>query len=123
MSHGLVAEKLVSIPTPASAQNRTYLSAVMVRDWFSQQGIKVNELDVFTQGVHARRTRFLYELALPASSIGIYANEPEGYQLPTWWKNSQGAKTVLTEIIGFIWTVYFFEPGAVGSHQERWGRY
>lgn len=123
VSHGLVAEKLVSIPTPASAQNRTYLSAVMVRDWFAQQSINVNELDVFTQGVHARRTRFLYELALPASSIGIYANEPEGYQLPTWWKNSQGAKTVLTEVIGFIWTVCFFEPGTVGSHQERWGRY
>jgi len=127
VSHGLAAAKVVSIPTPASAQNRTYLSAVMVRDWFAQQNIKVNELDVFSQGVHARvharRTRLLYELALPESSIGVYASEPEGYQLSSWWKTSQGAKTVLTEWIGFIWTICFFEPGTVGSHQEKWGRY
>lgn len=122
VSHGLAATTVVSIPTPASAQNRTYLSAVMVRDWFAQRSIKVNELDVFSQGVHARRTHFLYELALPTSSIGIYASEPEGYQLPSWWETSQGAKTVLTELIGFIWTICFFEPGAVGSHQEKWGR-
>ena len=123
VTHGLAAAKIVSIPSPASAQNRTYLSAVMVRDWFAKKSIKVNELDVFSQGVHSRRTRFLYELALPASSIGIYASEPEGYQLPSWWGTSQGAKTVITEAIGFIWTICFFEPGAIGSHQEKWGRY
>jgi len=123
LTHGLAATKVVSIPTPESAQNRTYLSAIMVRDWFIQQGININKLDVFSQGVHARRSRFLYELALPDSSIGVYASEPEGYQLSTWWKNSQGAKTVITEAIGFIWTICFFEPGAIGSHQEKWGQY
>jgi hypothetical protein len=121
VSHGLSAAKVISIPTPASAQNRTYLSAVMVRDWFARKSIKVNALDVFSQGVHARRTRLLYELALPASSIGVYASEPEGYQLSRWWKTSQGSKAVLTEWIAFIWTICFFEPGAVGSHEEKWG--
>jgi hypothetical protein len=121
VSHGLAAAKVVSIPTPASAQNRTYLSAVMVRDWFADKSIKVNKLDVFSQGAHARRTRLLYELALPDSNIGVYASEPEGYQLSSWWKTSQGSKAVLTEWIGFIWTICFFEPGAVGSHQEKWG--
>ncbi len=121
VSHGIAAAKVISIPSPASAQNRTYLSAVMVRDWFARKSIKVNALDVFSQGVHARRTRLLYELALPASSIGVYASEPEGYQLSRWWKTSQGSKAVLTEWIAFIWTICFFEPGAVGSHEEKWG--
>jgi len=123
LTHGLAATKVVSIPTPESAQNRTYLSAVMVRDWFADNSIKVNKLDVFSQGVHARRSRFLYELALRDSGIGVYACEPEGYQLSTWWKSSQGAKTVITEAIGFIWTIFFFEPSAIGSHQEKWGQY
>ena len=67
----------------------------MVRDWFVDNSIKANRLDIISQGVHARRTRLLYELALPASSIGVYASEPEGYQLSSWWKTSQGSKAVL----------------------------
>jgi len=124
VSNGLDEGKLVSVPTPASAQNRTFLSAVMVRKWFDKKGILVSSVDVFTESVHARRTRKLYELAFYNSvDIGIYASSPQTYNLSSWWNTSEGAKSVITEIIGFFWVTCCFSPGDYGSHQEMWGLY
>ncbi|OUR87026.1 hypothetical protein A9Q92_04930, partial [Methylophaga sp. 42_8_T64] len=35
INQGLEPSQIISLPTPASAQNRTYLSAVIVRDWLA----------------------------------------------------------------------------------------
>ncbi|HBX60911.1 MAG TPA: hypothetical protein DEG65_13045, partial [Methylophaga sp.] len=72
VQHGLDAEKLIMIPAPESAQERTYLSAVMVRDWLALKETDLKGLNVHTSDVHARRTRSLYREAFPNVEIGIY---------------------------------------------------
>ncbi len=122
LEQGIEPEKIVSVSAPASAQNRTFLSAVMVRDWFSSQMLLPASIDIFTEGVHARRTRALYRLAFgDRTDIGIYASQPENYNLNTWWQSSSGAKSVITEMIGLFWVRCCFNPGEQGSHQEKWG--
>jgi hypothetical protein len=114
--------KLIVIPTPASAQDRTYLSAVIVRDWFSANDIDIKTLTVFSSDVHARRTRMLYQQAFGQNTaIGIIAGEPNGFELQYWWRTSEGAKIVLTEAAGLLWTLCCFSSGEQGSHQEKWG--
>ncbi len=122
ISVGFDQNKLIVIPTPASAQDRTYLSAVMVRDWCSANHIDIKTLTVFSSDVHARRTRMLYQQAFGENTeIGIIAGEPNGFELEHWWRTSEGAKAVLTESAGLLWTLCCFTSGEHGSHQEKWG--
>jgi len=120
LTQGLSAEQLIVIPAPESAQERTYLSAVMVRDWFTLHGVTLTELNVHTSHVHARRTRSLYQQAFPDVNVGIYAAAPHNFELKQWWKSSDGAKSVITELIGNFWVACCFQPGEPGSHYEKW---
>lgn len=120
-SHGLTGIKVIPVPTPASAQDRTFLSAVKVRDWANKQGLGVVSLDVFSSGTHARRSRILYRMAFGSTvGIGILAARPAEYDPEKWWQTSVGAKAVLGESIGLIWTICCFYPPAPGSHEESW---
>jgi hypothetical protein len=122
LSKGVSKHKIIIVSTPASAQARTFLSAVMVRDWFLEEMISDPVIDVFTESVHARRTLFLYNLAFRQSSvIGVYASKPSSFSLSTWWESSDGVKSVVTELLGLIWATCIFEPGEYRSHQEKWG--
>jgi len=121
LSTGFDKNRLVVIPTPASAQDRTYLSAVMVRDWFKQNSVTA-EFNILSEGVHSRRTHVLYKDAFGQNSkIGIIAAEPRNYDKSHWWRTSTGAKSVLTEAIGLAWVTCCFRPPQQGSHEEKWG--
>ena len=119
---GIPGNSVISVPAPASAQERTFLSAVMVREWLKNSGLPVDALDLFSSGVHSRRSWTLYRLAMgPRTRIGIFAAKPAMYDPDAWWSTSVGAKTVISEALGWIWTACFFRPGAPGSHEEKWG--
>jgi len=121
-NNGLNSINIKSLPTPESAQNRTFLSAVIVRDWLQKQNIKTKQINLYSQGVHARRTKTLYEMAFGKQyRIGINAAKTKEYKLDNWWKSSTGAKYVITEMIGLIWVKCCFYPGEYQSHQEKWG--
>ncbi|MDQ6639062.1 MAG: hypothetical protein M3Z15_05275 [Pseudomonadota bacterium] len=119
--HGVSAIPVVAVPAPASAQDRTFLSAVVVRDWLRRQGVAVDAIDLFSGGVHARRSRLVYRIAFGADvEVGIFAARPRRYSLERWWATSDGAKSVLDEAFGLAWTKCCFWPSAPGSHEERW---
>ncbi len=121
--NGIAGSLLTAVPVPESAQDRTYLSAVMVREWLKKSERSVNALDVFSSGVHSRRTRKLYQLAFGSQTrIGITSARPTGYVPESWWTTSTGAKTVIAETMSWIWTVLFVHPPAPGSHEEKWGQ-
>lgn len=121
-ARGVPEAALAVIPAPASAQDRTFLSAVSVRDWLAEQGLHPEGLDVVSQGPHARRTWRLYRQAFGDEvAVGIYAAPPEDYDAGAWWHLSGGTKDVLTEAIGWAWTACCFHPAARGSAEEKWG--
>ena len=119
--HGLADVTIVSVPAPASAQERTFLSAVMVRDWAQQNGVALRAIDLYSAGTHARRSHLLYRMALgPAVEVGVMAALPEHLDPSRWWATSAGAKAVLGEMLSLAWTKCCFWPGPPGSHEERW---
>jgi hypothetical protein len=118
---GVVSVPVIAVPAPASKQDRTYLSAVMVRDWAQQSGVALEAIDLFTAGVHARRSRMLYRMALgPAVEVGVLAAVPDGFDAERWWTSSVGTKLVMGEAVSLAWTSCCFWPPAPGSHEERW---
>lgn len=120
-THGLASVPVVAVPAPASQQDRTFLSAVMVREWARRSGVKFEAIDLVSAGVHARRSRLLYRMALGADvEIGVLAAQPADFDAQRWWSSSSGIKSTLGEALSLIWTKCCFWPGPPGSHEERW---
>ena len=119
---GFPVERSVVINVPYSAQNRTFLNAVMVREWFEQQGISLTRLDVFSRSVHTRRSRDLYRLAFGEQiEIGIIASAPRDFTPAQWWQSSDRGKGVAVEFAGWFLVKCCFYPGEPGSDLEKWG--
>ncbi|HLO50708.1 MAG TPA: YdcF family protein [Kamptonema sp.] len=101
---GFDKDKLVAVPAPNVIKNRTLASAIALKDWLSTSNLKVKSIDVFTLGAHARRTWMLFkEVLSPEIEVGIIAAKPQDYDAETWWKSSEGFRTVTGEIIAYIY--------------------
>ena len=121
-SHGLEGVPVVAVSAPASAQERSFLSAVVFREWARQSGVALDAVDVFSAGVHARRSQLVYRMALGDTvQVGVISSRPKEYDAEHWWKSSAEAKAVIGESLSLAWTKCCFWPGAAGSHEERWG--
>lgn len=121
-THGLADVDVQAAPAPPSAQDRTFLNAVKLREWIDRQHLDVKALDVVSAGPHARRSRMMYRMALgPKVDVGIIAAHSSEFNEGNWWKSSAGAKAVLGETISIIWVTCFFHPPAPGSWEEAWG--
>jgi len=122
---GIDPTKVIIASSPASAQDRSYLSAVMVRNKLMEHlKILPESINVYSSDVHSRRSYYLYKLAFrnTATQIGIVATDSDRFNLNYWWQTSEGAKSVLTEMFGWLWTRCCFMPHEVGSYGEMWGQ-
>ena len=118
--HGLADVPVAIAPSPPTEEDRTFLSAVVVRDWIRREGLTPNAIDVFSVGVHSRRSRAVYRLAFgPSVDVGMLAATPRSYDLTHWWRTSHGTKTVLDEALSLAWTTCCFWPPAPGAAGER----
>ena len=114
--HGVPQDSILVVSSPASAQERTFLSAVMLRKTVKQSGITLDAINLFSSGPHARRSRLLFQMALgPKVQVGILAAIPQEYDPRVWWQASSGAESVILQSIEYIWVECFFWPGAPGS--------
>jgi hypothetical protein len=111
---------VVAVPSPATLRDRTYASAVVIRQWAERQGLAFDRVDLFTSGVHARRSRLVYGMAFgPKATVGVIAAPPRHYPLDRWWTTSEGAKSVLGETVGMVWTKCCFWPASPAAEEER----
>lgn len=118
---GVSADRLIAVPAPASAQDRTFLSAVMVREWAARTGTHLDAIDVFSVGAHTRRSRMVYRLAFgPSVAVGAIPAQPATFDADRWWTTSAGVKAVMGETLSIAWTACCFWPPKPGSHEERW---
>jgi hypothetical protein len=107
------AVPVIAVPAPQTLQERTYLSAVQVREWAATTGVRLDAVDVYTLGVHARRSRQVYRLALGDQvAVGVIAEPPSQYDGPHWWTSSAGAKNTLGEVVSLAWSSCCFWPPA-----------
>lgn len=119
---GMPADKMVVLEAPDSKQNRTFLNAVYVRDWFLQQGGEVANIDVFTSLIHTRRSRDLYQIALGETvEVGVVPSNPSDFDPAHWWRTSRWGKGVAVEFAAWLLVKCCFRPGDPGSHFEQWG--
>jgi hypothetical protein len=110
---GLPPEHVHMAPSHVSTRDRTYASAVALRDWLKAYHFTVTKLNVVTEDVHARRTRLLFQKAFgPAVTVGVIAVPNPDYDPKRWWACSEGVRDVLSESISYVYARFFFFPSA-----------
>jgi hypothetical protein len=109
--HGIAPFQVTAVPTPKTAENHTFLSAVAVREWAKRSAVKLDALDVYSVGTHARRSRLLYEIAFGTGvKVGVYAARSSDYDAGAWWRTTVGLRDVLTQAAGLLWVRCCFHP-------------
>jgi hypothetical protein len=102
---GFDRDKVVAVPATSVVKHRTAASAIALRDWLSSSTLKVNSINLYSFGPHARRSWLIFKEVLnPEIKVGIIAAEPQDYNPQEWWKSSEGFRTVTGEIIAYIYT-------------------
>ncbi len=115
-AHGVTEMPVIPVPAPDTKKDRSYLSAARVREWAQREGLALTAVDVYSAGVHTRRTRMVYRMALGEGvEVGAMGARPSDYDDERWWTSSTGAKTTLSEVIGIAWTQCCFWPDRTGS--------
>jgi len=116
---GVPDDLVEMVPSRVTARERTYSSAVALRDWFREHNTPVYSINVLTEDAHARRTRLLFHEAFGKSvTVGIIAVANPDYESTQWWRYSDGVREVIGESIAYVYARFFFYPSASPPHKE-----
>lgn len=108
---GFATNRLRAVPSPLVKRDRTYASALALKQWLPQAGIDVRAVNLFSLGPHARRSWWLYRKALGDEiAVGVIAAQTVRYDPKAWWKSSNGVRLVLDEMIAYVYARFLFTP-------------
>jgi hypothetical protein len=114
---------IVAVPSPRMQKDRTYASAVSLKGWIDENGIQEKRLNLISSAAHTRRSWRLFELALGDKfRVGILAIPPRAYDTNKWWVYSEGFRTVTSETLAYLYTVFIFpftSETADGTHSTQ----
>jgi len=102
---GVDATKLIRLGVPDHPSGRTLGRAAAVRRWLDRSGMSVRSVDVFTVGVHARKTWILFSHALGSNCrVGIIAGSEVRYNPRFWFASRTGIWLVTRNLAGYIYS-------------------
>jgi hypothetical protein len=102
--HGFDTKKLIKINVPAVSSERTLTGAAYVKRWIERSGTNVCCVDVFTTGVHARRSWTLSQYALGNSyRVGIIAGPEARFDPKYWFVSRSGSWLVVRNLAGCVY--------------------
>ena len=109
---GVPPESVQMVPSRVMDRDRTYSSAIALRDWLRDHNAVVRSFNVVTEDTHARRTRLLFQEAFGEGvKVGIIAVPNPDYDAKHWWRYSEGVKDVLMEGVAYVYAKFLFWPG------------
>ena len=96
---GVDPERITALPSPTVQGGHTWSNAKAFAAFAKKDGIV--SVDVLSMGVHARRSRHMYQLACGEQvQIGVVSITDPLAKPDNWWSHRIGWATVLKEIIG-----------------------
>lgn len=108
---GAPAESVQMVPSRMMDRDRTYGSAVALRNWFRVHNLAVPAINIVTEDLHARRTRLLFQKAFGKGvQVGIIAVANVDYPANRWWYYSEGFEDVVNEFAAYLYTRLLFFP-------------
>ena len=108
---GIPAGLVQMVPSHVSGRDRTYSSALALREYFRTNGLAGKNFNVLTEDVHARRTRLLFQEAFGReATVGVVAVPNPDYDPHRWWRYSEGVREILGESIAYLYATLLFHP-------------
>jgi hypothetical protein len=99
----VIPNKVITIPV-SPAPHRTFATAVAVRLWLADSQPSARSVDVFTAGVHARKSWILFRYALgDGYRVGIIAGPEHSYDSRLWMFSTRGVRIVCRNVVGYIY--------------------
>ncbi len=106
---GMPENMLQAVPAPWVRRDRTYESALTLKEWLTEHGVTKGTVTVLTVGPHARRSRLLFEKGLGRNfAVGVIAVAPDDFDPRHWWHSSAGVRTVISESIAYLYARFWF---------------
>jgi len=104
---GMDSSLIISVPRAHVLENRTYQSALALKQWIDINDTCLKSFNLVSLGVHSKRSLYLFKKAMPDKEIGIIALRDQRYDPKKWWKSSKGLRTVITETLGYFYVLFF----------------
>ncbi|MBX3705484.1 MAG: YdcF family protein [Pseudomonadales bacterium] len=103
---GMDPARVAAAPADAALRNRTWASAVAVRDWLAANGMGHESVNVVSLGAHARRSLAVYRKVFGDGwAVGTLAVPDRDVDPAGWWRTSQGVKVTAVELLGWLYEV------------------
>ncbi len=100
-------DSLVALETTWKTRSKTYTSALDVRKWIDGHVQGQVSVNVWTMGLHARRTWTSYRRAFGNTyPVGIISFPDPALSSGNWWKSPAGWKKVIRETFGQIYIFF-----------------
>ena len=113
---GFDSTRLIVVESDAIIHDRTFNSAIALKQWFRKHQLRVDAINLMSMGVHGGRSRMLFSMALGDSiKVGVISVPNQYYSEDTWWKSSKGFRETLNEALGYFYTKYFFRSYEIES--------
>lgn len=110
---GMNKSAIKAVPAPSVWRDRTYSSALALKEWLLQHAANEASINLVTVGAHAKRSQLLFQKALGKDSrVGIIAIEGREYDPKRWWRSGNGARTVVGELGAYTYALLFFSPSS-----------
>ena len=112
---GIPSTFVQMVPSHVIGRDRTYYSAVALKDWLRDRNIGVGSFNIVAEDAHARRTWLLFQKAFGKKvRVGIIAVPNPDYDAKRWWDSSEGFREVSSEAIAYLYARLFFGPTSEG---------
>ena len=111
LKKGLSPDLVQAIPSPRVVKDRTFTEAKTLKRWLGEHGHTVTQINLITEGPHARRSRLLFEKGLgPEIKVGVMAMPSTEYDQDHWWRSSAGVRTMIGELLAYAYARLLFCP-------------
>lgn len=111
VKHGVSRQQITSVLFVGTKRDRTFNSAIAIREWFRQRRQPLHALEVVTLGPHARRSRLIYQRALGGDvEVGVIGLEDPAYDASRWWRSSEGIREVIFEGVAYLYVRFTPSP-------------
>jgi glycosyltransferase involved in cell wall biosynthesis/uncharacterized SAM-binding protein YcdF (DUF218 family) len=108
---GVPAALVRMAPSHEKGRDRTYSSALALREFFQTNGGPVHSFNVLTEDAHARRTGLLFQEAFGTNAaVGIISVPDPDYDPARWWHYSEGVREILAESVAWCYAEFVFHP-------------
>jgi len=110
MAKGADSLRVVSAPAEKTHTDRTYTTALAVKEKLKTMGYASGKINIVCVGTHARRSRLLYRKAFKSEwEVGVIS-VPDTLYRGSWWRSSEGARAVVYEMFAYLYCAIFFHP-------------